>query len=949
MKPTRFFPLLAGLCSFQMQLTAAPSIGVNFVNGGDHVNNGAADSLGPAESAGAPTFAQINWNNLGRWGQDVVLNPTAGTSGVKVHWDSIGTWTNGAANATGDGKLMSGYLDASWGTGANSTIAPGTSVYGVGNNNKPMVFVGSIQSWLGTVNATTYSVVLYFDGDSADGSRTAEFWLQDVAGASSSMTVGADLTPHIFAADTANFSGTYTQATSTAETGASGGNFIVFTGLTADQFLIRGEEHGWASDAITGFQIIADPGEVIPEGSYWKGTASNSWTGANWTSDLTGAGSSTGLAPDYPVVTFAATGATNLATVLGDDQAISKLALTNGVGAVQIGGTHNLTLGYLGISVEAGTGPLTINTSGQVILEGLQTWINNAAEPLTVNSVISGDFQLTTAGGSTTLLTAANLHTGGTTVQSGTLKITTAAAVGSGPLIVNGVLDIGGINPTFGNLSGSGTVQNSTASACSLTLDVSADSTYACQIKDGPGGGLVSLVKKGTANVTSTGASNFTGSVTIENGQFNANYPNYGGAPTTSSLGNLQIPGRTITVTSPGSLRLTNNNIFGNQNANPSLLPEVIVNATTVSATSYNLIGDITLNSATLSQSMGNGWADYQGYQFRGLVRVVKDLLTPGPSLITGTSNGGNHLSANTIFEVEDVDDDVGVDLTVSAPLINPSGDFGYPAARGGFTKTGAGTMLLSGASTYTGNTVVSEGTLALSTPSLSDTRTISVASGARLQLDFPVENSTDTVGCLVLDGVTKPNGTYGAIGSGAGEGFESALITGTGFIQVIGLPDAFADWIATFTSLTGPNAARGADPDGDGLTNIQEFAFNSIPDSGAASGKIRSSVETITGEQALVLTLPVRNGAAFTGNTPAAIATVSDDYDDDLGYRIEGTNDMSAFDQQVSVVNPAVSAGLPALDTGWTYRSFRLNGNIGGATPRGPEGFLRAVVIDTP
>jgi autotransporter-associated beta strand protein len=941
MKPLRFFPLLAGLCSLQ-DLTAAPSIGVNFVNGGDHVNNGASDSLGSAESAGAPAFAQINWNNLGRWGGGVVLNPTSGTSAVNVTWDSIGTWNNGASLATGDGKLMNGYLDASWGTGTNSSIAPGTSVYGVGNQNKPMIFVGSLQSWLTSVNATTYSVVIYFDGDSADGGRTAEFWLQEVTGTAGSMTTGADLTAHIFAKDVENFSGTYTQATSTAEVDATGGNFIVFTGLTAEQFLIRGEQHGWASDAITGFQIIADPGAVIPEGSYWNGTASNSWTGANWSSDPSGTGPSTGLDPNHPTVTFATTGATNLATVLGADQSIWKLALSNGVGAVQIGGTHNLGIDSDGISVESGSGPLTINTTGQVILEWDQTWINNAAGAITVDSQITGDHRLTTAGGGTTLLTAANAHTGGTTVQSGTLKIATDAAIGTGSLVVNGTLDIGGLNPTFGSLSGSGIVQNSTASACSLTLDVSADSSYGCQIKDGPGGGPVSLVKKGSANVTSTGASNFTGSVTIENGQFIANYPNYGGAPTNSSLGNLQVSGRTITVNSPGELRLTNNNIFGNQNANPSLLPEIIVNASTVSATNYNLIGDITLNASTLTQSMGNGWANYQGYQFRGLVKVVKDVVAPltvGPSSITGTGTGGNHLSADTIFEVEDVDNGAGVDLTVSASLLNQSGDFGE--APGGLSKTGAGTMQLDGVNSYTGSTKVLEGVLSMSTASLGDNAGVEIEDGAVLNL---THSGTDVIGSLSLGGVSQESGIYGAVGSGAQH--QTPRITGTGFLQVAE-PDPFVPWISTFTSLTGANAEKSADPDHDGLTNIQEFALDENPEVGTVSGKVRSRLETVGADKALVITLPVRDGATFSGVAPATATVAADG----VVYEIGGSNDLVNFDKEVSEVVPALTGtpDMPGLNTGWTYRTFRLDGAIGGGTPRGPKGFLRAKVAETP
>jgi hypothetical protein len=56
-------------------------------------------------------------------------------------------------------------------------------------------------------------------------------------------------------------------------------------------------------------------------------------------------------------------------------------------------------------------------------------------------------------------------------------------------------------------------------------------------------------------------------------------------------------------------------------------------------------------------------------------------------------------------------------------------------------------------------------------------------------------------------------------------------------------------------------------------------------------------------------------------------------------------------FDQNVSEVVPALTGtpAMPALNTGWTYRTFRLDGAVGGGTPRGPKGFLRATVSEAP
>jgi autotransporter-associated beta strand protein len=674
--------------------------------------------------------------------------------------------------------------------------------------------------------------------------------------------------------------------------------------------------------------VVADPPPAT--NLYWKGDVDDQWTSLNWTTDLAGTVAGGPLPTDGSAgIAFASDGSINLNSVLGADQSVSSIVVTPGVSPA-IGGTHSLTVGAGGIWLEDAAAGLTIDTTGGVVLGANQVWKNKSTAPLAVNSVISGSGTLTKSGAGPTRLGGANIYTGGTVVEQGALVLDHADALGGATASVainGGWPDLNGLDVTLGALSGlgGGIIHNTSATPSTLTLDFASDSSYGCQISDAVGGAPVSLVKKGIATATSNGGGTFTGPVTIEDGLFVANTWVFN-VPNWSSFGNAQVAGRTITVTSPGALSFTNNAIFGNAMADTSLLPEIILNETTLNSTRYNQIGPITLNGAILSQA-STDTGNYQGYQFKGDITVTGT----NASSIQG-SGMANHLSSETVFNVADVSGSPDFDLIVSSPLTNQSGDFANAA--GGLTKSGPGSMALDGFNTYSGVTRVLEGMLSLGTATLSDSAGVEIATGAVLDL---AHFDTDSIAALTIGGVTMVDGIYGAVGSGAQ--FERAEITGGGMLAVF--DDPFIPWIASFTTLTGPTAEKDADPDFDGLTNFEEFALDGNPEEGTATGKVRSRVETVGADQALVITLPVRNGAAFSGTAPA-VATVAAD---GIDYEIGGSNDLMTFDQEVSEVVPALAADMPGLNTGWTYRTFRLNGAVGGGTPRGPKGFLRATV----
>ncbi len=230
-------------------------IGVNFTEG-------PAELLAAAESAGAPGFQQTNWNNLTRWGNTTPLNDGAGApSAVTIKWDATATWRNDANQALGgDHKLMKAYLD--------SNGAANVTFDGVFGNaaNKPIILVDGLTTWMNANGLASYSVVVYSDGDSGNGTRAARVWL---AGTDPDNPVngdpglGPDLTGTVEIIDGANWgaSPTYVRVTGSSGTG----NYTVFTGLTAPAFYLRTEEGGSSlfRAPINAFQIIGS--DVSPE------------------------------------------------------------------------------------------------------------------------------------------------------------------------------------------------------------------------------------------------------------------------------------------------------------------------------------------------------------------------------------------------------------------------------------------------------------------------------------------------------------------------------------------------------------------------------------------------------------------------------------------------------------------------------------------------------------
>lgn len=143
-------------------------------------------------------------------------------------------------------------------------------------------------------------------------------------------------------------------------------------------------------------------------------------------------------------------------------------------------------------------------------------------------------------------------------------------------------------------------------------------------------------------------------------------------------------------------------------------------------------------------------------------------------------------------------------------------------------SKTGAGTQVLSGPNSYSGDTSVSAGVLSLGQASLADGADVVITGGGKLDLNYI---GTDNIRSLYIAGVQQAAGSYGATGSGAAI-VNDTVFSGAGTLTVATGPvvaDPFVAW-ATGYGLSGTSANADADPDGDGTANLLEWILGGNP-----------------------------------------------------------------------------------------------------------------------
>jgi autotransporter-associated beta strand protein/T5SS/PEP-CTERM-associated repeat protein len=628
--------------------------------------------------------------------------------------------------------------------------------------------------------------------------------------------------------------------------------------------------------------------------------------------------------------------------------------LTNGANLVVSGATLN-TNTWLSVGRGNGTAGLVSTatftgatvTTGNVSLGfdgGVASHLASQALTLTNSSFTTGTANLGESGGSTATVTlngASSMTSGDTGVGmdgNGTLLIngTSTYTSNNRMMIAQNVGSVGQVtvadSGTLSKLGGWFSI--GTSGVGTLTAKNSATVTSAGDFNVGDVGASQGFLNiSDSASVTSTGIiyvgknGGTAGTITQTGGTLNGgNYFSIGRFAT--SVGLVTVSGGTLNQTGTGQVMIIGEEgtgtltVSGTGTVNLSGDSLLLTNNATGSAT-VNLNGGTLVTKQVTEGASGAGLGNFN---FNGgLLKAA-----------TGANaNFINTLDAVTVKAGGALIDSNGNNITVNAALLD--GGTG-----GGFTKSGAGTLTITAAATYTGETKVNGGTLELTSASvLSDTAALRLATGTTLALSHA---GTDTVQSLYLGGVPAAAGIWGAVGSGAAN--TSSFITGTGFLNVLsgGAASPYDTWINTyFPGETNPLIiGKGADPDKDGYSNALEFALGGAPNSGTNNPKVYNIIADSSDADSLpelLLTIAVRTGTpAFTGS-PSPSATL-----DGITSNIQGSLNLGTFTSATSVVTPVVT-GLPAAPAGYEYRTFSLDASNG----LGNKGFLRVQVLSTP
>jgi autotransporter-associated beta strand protein len=364
----------------------------------------------------------------------------------------------------------------------------------------------------------------------------------------------------------------------------------------------------------------------------------------------------------------------------------------------------------------------------------------------------------------------------------------TAVIQSTGALAQVGVVDLGSANRTL-------TINNGSAA-----VDVMITAGIV-----GTGG----LTKAGPGNLQLTGANTYAGTTTLNQGTLTATGASGLGATTGALSVNNTIAGGVsavvlnLSTTAPTTKGSLSGSISGSNTATINNGGQLFTINQTSPATFAGVIagnGGFTLGASSTSTLTLTGASTYTGgTTISGGVLALQT----GGSL---PNSGAVNVNGGT-YAIGSVSDAVGGVTLTSGSITGTTGTLtglSYAVQSGSIsanlagpgaamTKSGAGTVTLSGANTYSGGTAVNAGTLIAAHPAAFGTDGLTVAAGAtaRMQAGLGTAIALSTVGTagngqfdLADNSLVVKNSTLAAVRSEIAKGFNAGTWAGTGGIN---------------------------------------------------------------------------------------------------------------------------------------------------------------------
>jgi autotransporter-associated beta strand protein len=488
----------------------------------------------------------------------------------------------------------------------------------------------------------------------------------------------------------------------------------------------------------------------------------------------------------------------------------SSIYFTNSASYLRLsgsGGTAAESVNAL-ISNAAGAGLIQATESAGTLTIGAGNGSGTFSGVIGNNQVLN----IVKAGSGNQTLTGNNTFIGTTTLSAGTLTLGHSSALGMSTLTLGGGTLV--LNPTITSFSFGGLAAASAGTGYDILLSTATETAAAIALTVGSNNnsttytgvlsGLGSLTKVGTGNLILSGANTYTGSTSINAGTL------------TIADGNALASGSAISLATGAALSVSGTaSTLANNIAIGATAGTAYIATPNTSATSLNGVisgggagvvlylqgGASGQNTGAITLAGNNTFAGTISVQ-RGPV-ILGNANAAGSAVIELNSNApaAGALQFGDSFTVNN-----NVSLVAGA-LVGVASDktntlSGVVSGASVLNKVGAGTLVLTGANTFTGGATVTAGTLQLGAanalPGISGTLT---TSGGTLDLGG---YTVTTTGTLAANSGSVTNGTITA-GSYASSGNAtiSAVLAGSGTFTKTGASTTTTVTNATYTGAT--------------------------------------------------------------------------------------------------------------------------------------------------